>query len=57
MSDLENILISKGAEVAVEQVGKAVSKVTGSSAEEFGELLKDHVRFRRAKNFVKFFVE
>lgn len=54
--EIEDIL-AKGAEAAVEQVGKAVSKVTGSPAGEFGELLKDHIRFRRAKNLVKFYLK
>ena len=55
--EIEDILLKKGAEAAVEHVGKAVSKVTGSPSAEFGELLKDHIRFRRAKNLVKFYVE
>ena len=49
-------ILAKGAEAAIEQVGKAVSKVTGSPAGEFGELLKDRIRFRREKNLVNFYV-
>ena len=54
--EIEEIL-AKGADAAIEQVGKAVSKVTGSPAGEFGELLADHIRFRRAENLVKFYVK
>ncbi len=54
--EIEEIL-AKGADAAIEQIGKAVSKVTGSPAGEFGELLADHIRFRRAKNLAEFYVK